>query len=162
MSTPASPAEWLPDGTPQEPPRAPPLATRSDDRDRSGGDHGHGGIRLARQVFLDGCNLPAAWRGAPAWTVLATGFGLGLNFLATWQAWRADADAPRVLHYVATEACLPAADELRRSAAPDPELAPLVADLADRWSGLLPGFHRLALDGGRVQLTLGIGDAPDR
>jgi tRNA 5-methylaminomethyl-2-thiouridine biosynthesis bifunctional protein len=163
MSTPASPVERLPDGTPQEPshapPHAPPPAPRSDDRDRRDGDDGQGGIRQARHVFLDGCDLPAAWRGAPAWTVLETCFGLGLNFLATWHAWRADADAPGCLHYVAAEAWPPSADELRRSAAPHPELWPLVAELADRWSGLLPGFHRLALDGGRVQLTLCIGDA---
>jgi tRNA U34 5-methylaminomethyl-2-thiouridine-forming methyltransferase MnmC len=32
---------------------------------------------------------PRAGRTARRFVILETGFGLGLNFLATWQAWRA-------------------------------------------------------------------------
>ena len=146
----ASPVQWLPDGIPHNP--------RFNDRYRGDGDDGLGGILQARHVFLGGCDLPGAWRDAPRWTLLETGFGLGLNFLATWQAWRADPLAPRSLHYVAIEAWPPTADDLQRGAAPYPELAPLAHELAARWTGLLPGFHRLAFEGGRVQLTLCIGE----
>jgi tRNA 5-methylaminomethyl-2-thiouridine biosynthesis bifunctional protein len=146
----ASPVQWLPDGIPHNP--------RFNDRYRGDGDDGLGGILQARHVFLGGCDLPGAWRDAPRWTLLETGFGLGLNFLATWQAWRADPLAPRSLHYVAIEAWPPTADDLQRGAAPYPELAPLAHELAGRWAGLLPGFHRLAFEGGRVQLTLCIGE----
>jgi hypothetical protein len=45
----------------------------------------------ARHVFLGGNDLPARWAGARVFTIVETGFGLGLNFLATWQAWRGDA-----------------------------------------------------------------------
>src|SRR5450759_3152840 len=41
----------------------------------------------ARHVFLGGNDLPQRWRDRPALTILETGFGLGLNFLATWQQW---------------------------------------------------------------------------
>ena len=146
----ASPVQWLPDGIPHNP--------RFNDRYRGDGDDGLGGILQARHVFLGGCDLPGAWRDAPRWTLLETGFGLGLNFLATWQAWRADPLAPQLLHYVAIEAWPPTADDLQRGAAPYPELAPLAHELAARWTGLLPGFHRLAFEGGRVQLTLCIGE----
>jgi tRNA 5-methylaminomethyl-2-thiouridine biosynthesis bifunctional protein len=146
----ASPVQWLPDGIPHNP--------RFNDRYRGDGDDGLGGILQARHVFLGGCDLPGAWRDAPRWTLLETGFGLGLNFLATWQAWRADPLAPRLLHYVAIEAWPPTADDLQRGAAPYPELAPLAHELAARWTGLLPGFHRRAFEGGRVQLTLCIGE----
>ena len=146
----ASPVQWLPDGTPHN--------RRFNDRYRGDGDHGLGGILQARHVFLGGCGLPDAWRAAPRWTLLETGFGLGLNFLATWQAWRADPQAPQVLHYVAIDAWPPTADDLQRSVAPYPELAPLAQELAARWAGLLPGFHRLAFDEGRVLLTLCIGE----
>jgi tRNA 5-methylaminomethyl-2-thiouridine biosynthesis bifunctional protein len=91
MTESASPVQWLPDGIPHNP--------RFNDRYRSDGDDGLGGILQARHVFLGGCDLPGAWREAPRWTLLETGFGLGLNFLATWQAWRADPQAPQVLHY---------------------------------------------------------------
>jgi tRNA 5-methylaminomethyl-2-thiouridine biosynthesis bifunctional protein len=47
-----------------------------------------GGAAQARHVFLGGNGLPARWAGARRFTVLETGFGLGLSFLATWQAWR--------------------------------------------------------------------------
>jgi tRNA 5-methylaminomethyl-2-thiouridine biosynthesis bifunctional protein len=146
----ASPVQWLPDGTPHN--------RRFNDRYRGDGDHGRGGILQARHVFLGGCGLPDAWRAVPRWTLLETGFGLGLNFLATWQAWRADPQAPRVLHYVAIDAWPPTADDLQRGVAPYPELAPLAHELAGRWAGLLPGFHRLAFDEGRVLLTLCIGE----
>jgi len=146
----ASPVQWLPDGTPHNP--------RFNDRYRGDGDDGRGGILQARHVFLHGCELPRAWREAPRWTILETGFGLGLNFLATWQAWRAHPQAPRHLHYVAIEAWPPTADDLQRGVAAYPELVALAQELAQRWAGLLPGFHRLTFDEGRVQLTLCVGE----
>ncbi|MBK8665606.1 MAG: FAD-dependent 5-carboxymethylaminomethyl-2-thiouridine(34) oxidoreductase MnmC [Burkholderiales bacterium] len=148
---------WRDDGTPVSP--------RFGDVYRSAGADGLGGLAQARQVFLHGCCLlptegaAAAWVGAARWAVLETGFGLGLNFLATWQAWRQDARRPARLFYSAVEAFLPEPQDLLRSAAPFPELMPLAAELAAAWHGLLPGVHRLALDGGRVLLTLAIGEA---
>ena len=70
--------EWLPDGTPRSP--------RFDDIYRSS----TGGLEQARHVFLRGCGLPQAWAGRPQWRILETGFGLGLNFLAAWRAWKDD------------------------------------------------------------------------
>jgi tRNA 5-methylaminomethyl-2-thiouridine biosynthesis bifunctional protein len=58
--------------------------------------------------------------GAPRWAVLETGFGLGLNFLATWQAWRSDPRRPACLFYSAVEAWVCKAGDLVRSAAPLP------------------------------------------
>ena len=58
------------------------------------GEHYHHQAAAAEQVFLAGCGLPAAWAGQSQWRVLETGFGLGLNFLLTWQAWRQDAARP--------------------------------------------------------------------
>jgi tRNA 5-methylaminomethyl-2-thiouridine biosynthesis bifunctional protein len=142
--------QWLPDGTPHSP--------RFDDPYHSRGADGASGLTQAREVFLGGCGLPKAWQGQATWTVLETGFGLGLNFLATWDAWRADPQAPPRLHYVAVEAWLPGPDDLLRSAAPFPELHALARELAGQWPGLLPGWQCLRLDGGRVQLTLGVGD----
>ena len=115
-------------------------------------------LARARQVFLAGCCLPAAWAGARQWCVLDAGFGLGLNFLATWAAWRADARRPERLHYVACEAHPAAAADLLRACPHEPGLQALAQALAARWHGLLPGVHRLAFDQGRVLLTLYLGD----
>lgn len=138
--------EWLADGTPYSP--------RFGDRYRSE----LGGLAQSREVFLHGCGLPAAWAGQPQWCILETGFGLGLNFLVTWQAWKADPARPRLLHFVATEAHPAGAADILRAAAAHPELLPLAEQLQAQCWGLLPGAHRLVFEGGHVLLTLCIGD----
>jgi tRNA 5-methylaminomethyl-2-thiouridine biosynthesis bifunctional protein len=140
------PVEWLPDGTPRSP--------RFDDIYRSAA----GGLAQARHVFLGGCGLPGMWAGQPQWRILETGFGLGLNFLAAWRAWKDDPKRPRILHFVSAEAWPVAAADLLRSAAPYPDLMPLAEALAEQWFGLLPGTHRLAFEQGQVLLTLFVGD----
>jgi len=138
--------EWQADGTPFSP--------RFGDIYRSES----GGLEQASHVFLQGCGLPQAWRGKRQWRILETGFGLGLNFLATWQAWRADPEQPRMLHYASIEAWPVDAADLLHSAAAWPGLLPFAQELSRQWHGLLAGFHRLCFDEGRVLLTLCIGD----
>lgn len=91
------------------------------------------------------------------WRVLDTRWGDGQRFLAAWAAWRADPARPRLLHYIALQA---APDSAAR---PDnPTLQALADTLNAQLWGLLPGLHRLALDGGQVLLTLCVGgNAPD-
>ncbi|MBS0294572.1 MAG: FAD-dependent 5-carboxymethylaminomethyl-2-thiouridine(34) oxidoreductase MnmC [Proteobacteria bacterium] len=137
---------WLPDGT--------PFSNRFGDR-----YHGEQGLTQAREVFVHGCGLPQAWAGAQQWRILETGFGLGLNFLTTWAAWRADPQRPRLLHFVSLEAWPVTADDLLRSARRYPDLLPLAQELLAQYWGLLPGVHRLWFDDGRVLLTLCVGDA---
>lgn len=120
-----------------------------------------GAVGQARHVFLAGCGLPAAWAGRDHFTVLETGFGTGLNFLATWAAWRDDPSRCQRLHFVSVEKHPFCAGDLARLHAAWPALAGLSAELVAAWPPALPGFHRLALDGGRVQLTLLLGDARD-
>ncbi len=116
-----------------------------------------GALQQARHVFLAGNELPVRWRGRERFVVLETGFGLGNNFLATWDAWRRDPHACRQLHFISIEQHPLARDDMR-SLARDPDLAPLATELADAWPPLTPNLHRLAFDGGRVQLLLAFGD----
>ena len=62
-----------------------------------------GGHAQARHVFLAGNGLPARWQERDSFTILETGFGLGLNFLATWQAWRDDPQRCRTLRFISLE-----------------------------------------------------------
>ncbi|WP_295856175.1 FAD-dependent 5-carboxymethylaminomethyl-2-thiouridine(34) oxidoreductase MnmC [uncultured Xylophilus sp.] len=110
-----------------------------------------------RTVFLDGCGLSGAWAGAPQWRILATGFGSGLGFLCTWEAWRRDTARCGLLHVVAITPAPLTTEALRRAAEGDATLAPLADRLAAEGDGLLPGVHRLAFDDGRVLLTLCVG-----
>lgn len=143
--------EWQDDGTPGGSPYNP----RFGDRYRSE----FGGLTQAREVFLHGCGLPAAWSCQPQWTILETGFGLGLNFLLTWQAWEADPLRPRLLHFVSLEAFPASATNVLRAASAHPELHAFAEQLARQLWGLLPGLHRLVFEAGHVLLTLCIGDA---
>jgi tRNA 5-methylaminomethyl-2-thiouridine biosynthesis bifunctional protein len=115
----------------------------------------------ARHVFLGGNGLPARWAGARVFTVLETGFGMGLNFLATWQAWRDDPARPGRLHFVSVEKHPFAREGLAVLHARYPELASLGAALQAAWPQLLPGLHRLHFEGGRVTLTLALADAAE-
>src|SRR3954466_2321651 len=62
-----------------------------------------GGPAQARHVFLAGNGLPERWRGRRRFVILETGFGLGLNFLVTLQAWRRDPQRCERLHFVSVE-----------------------------------------------------------
>ena len=122
------------------------------------------GLAQAQQVFLAGCQLlddgePSLWQGQPHWCVLENGFGLGLNFLATWQTWRNTSQRPQRLHYVATESHPVSAADLLRSSRPWPELQAFTRALSDQWWGLLPGIHRLSFEAGAVVLDLAVGDS---
>lgn len=145
------PIEWRDDGTAS----GAPFNPRFGDRYRSE----MGGLEQARNVFLAGCGLPAAWSGQSQWRILETGFGLGLNFLVTWAAWKADPLRPKLLHFVSTEAYPASAEDVLRSASDHADLHPLARQLQAQLWGLLPGFHRLTFEGGYVLLTLCIGDA---
>jgi tRNA 5-methylaminomethyl-2-thiouridine biosynthesis bifunctional protein len=120
-----------------------------------------GGLAQACHVFLDGNHLPQRWQGRASFALLETGFGLGLNFLATWLAWRNDAQRCSRLHYVAIEKHPFSAADLAQLHAQWPELSELSAALCTQWPALTPGYHRLLLDEGKVVLTLIFGDIVD-
>lgn len=118
-----------------------------------------GGPGQSRHVFLGGNGLPQRWRGRESFTILETGFGLGLNFLQTWQMLRGDREAPRRLHFVSLEKHPLCAADLEVVHRRWPELAPLATQLTAAWPPLIAGLHRLHFERGRVILTLAFGDA---
>ena len=115
----------------------------------------------ARHVFLGGNDLPARWVNTRVFTILETGFGLGLNFLATWQAWRDDPRRPERLHFVSVEKHPFAREGLAALHARYPEFATLSSQLQAAWPLPLPGLHRLEFEDGRVMLTLAVADVVD-
>jgi tRNA 5-methylaminomethyl-2-thiouridine biosynthesis bifunctional protein len=143
-----------------------------------------GALGQARHVFLGGNGLPQRWADKHRFTIVETGFGTGLNFLATWLAWRTTHKDGARLHFVAFEQHPLLRDDLRKtllqhqsaeiaeakaraagqSGDPDAEsrsaLAPLAEALIDAWPSVLTrGLHRLKFDNDRVTLTLVFGDA---
>src|SRR5712664_1222255 len=117
-----------------------------------------GGLGQAQHVFLQGNGLPQRWAGRERFVILETGFGFGLNFLATWQAWRRDPARPARLHYVSVEKHPFTFNDLKVLHQNYPELKDEAAALHARWPMLVPGGHRIELDGGKVVLTLFFAD----
>ena len=118
-----------------------------------------GTLAQTQHVFLNGNDLPQRWHKTDRFTIVETGFGAGLNFLATWRALR-ECDANDIrLHFVSVEKHPFALAELDVIHERYPQLRDLAADLRESYPPLLPGFHRLHFDNGRVTLTLLLGDA---
>jgi tRNA 5-methylaminomethyl-2-thiouridine biosynthesis bifunctional protein len=120
-----------------------------------------GGLAQARHVFLAGNNLPERWQGRDSFVVIETGFGIGLNFLATWHAWRGDPRKSARLHFVSVESRPFSREDLAAALAPFEELAPLARQLDAAWPPPIAGFHRMQFDSGRVILTLLLGEAQE-
>lgn len=122
----------------------------------------------AEAVFINGCELGSRWQTAHCVRLIETGFGLGVNFLATWASLLESGSRAR-LHYVSIEkhpftaSDLRAALQLSMASAPSglaARLQPLAERLLAQWPPLIAGFHSLELDE-RVTLTLALGDAAD-
>src|SRR4051812_44188889 len=115
-----------------------------------------GALSQAQHVFLAGNELPQRWARLERFVILETGFGFGLNFLATWRAWKDDPQRPRRLHYVAIEKHPFILADLRTLHEAYPEVHDEAPALHAAWPPLVSGSHRLEL--GDVVLTLFFAD----
>jgi tRNA 5-methylaminomethyl-2-thiouridine biosynthesis bifunctional protein len=115
-----------------------------------------GGLAEKRHVFLAGNGLPGRWAGRERFVILETGFGLGVSFLLTLQAWRRDPSRCSKLHFVSVEKHPFQLVDLQRAHQSYPEVRTEAAELHARWPLLVPGAHRLEF--GDAVLTLFLGD----
>ncbi|RRV25779.1 bifunctional tRNA (5-methylaminomethyl-2-thiouridine)(34)-methyltransferase MnmD/FAD-dependent 5-carboxymethylaminomethyl-2-thiouridine(34) oxidoreductase MnmC [Pseudomonas sp. o96-267] len=123
------------------------------------------GLEETRYVFLANNDLAArfaALADGECLNIGETGFGTGLNFLCAWQLFEQQAPADARLHFVSVEKYPLHHDDLQRALALWPELAPFSAELLTQYRAIHPGFQRLLLAGGRVVLTLLIGDVMEQ
>lgn len=146
----AAAVEWSADGTPQSSEFGDVYYSRDN------------GLAESRYVFVEGNGLEQRWRERTApYYIAETGFGTGLNFLATWQAWLQLPEPRPPLHYLAFELYPLSPQDLREALTHWPELAPLAQALLADYPGLVPGQHRLLLNAGQIRLDLYWGDAGD-
>ncbi len=124
-----------------------PISRRFDDPFFSLDD----GLAEARHVFIRASHLPE--RFVSDFQIAELGFGTGLNFLATWEAW--DAARPYgTLTYMSFEAFPLCGDDIARALAAFSQLQDRAKVFLSQWrtSGGLFDF-------GNVQLQVIIGDA---
>ena len=109
------------------------------------------GLAEARHVFICANNLPE--RFGTGFHIAELGFGTGLNFLATWEAWEASR-ASGTLIYTSFEAFPMSRDDIARALESFPSLQDRTTELLSQWrtaGGLL--------DFGNTKLHVVIGDA---
>lgn len=139
--------DWKDDGT--------PVARAAGDVYFTAGD----GLGETRAVFLTGCGLPEAWSGRETFTIAETGFGTGLNFLATWDLWRKTRPSlTAFLHFVSYEGFPLAREDAARALSAWPELADLSERLITVWPGPVRGVRHFIWPEEGVTLTLHLAD----
>ncbi|CDF97042.1 MULTISPECIES: bifunctional tRNA (5-methylaminomethyl-2-thiouridine)(34)-methyltransferase MnmD/FAD-dependent 5-carboxymethylaminomethyl-2-thiouridine(34) oxidoreductase MnmC [unclassified Pseudomonas] len=120
------------------------------------------GLEETRYVFLEQNNLAerfAALSDHGRLVIGETGFGTGLNFLCAWQLFEQCAPAGARMHFVSVEKYPLSPQDLHRALALWPSLKHQADQLLEQYVAIHQGFQRLTLAGGRVTLTLMIGDA---
>lgn len=121
------------------------------------------GLAETRHVFLERNQLPERFgRLAPNghFIIGETGFGSGLNFLATWQLWQKHAPVSAHLDFISVEKYPLKAADLARALALWPELSAFADPLLAAYPPApVTGFHRLEFAEGRIRLTLIIDEA---
>jgi len=119
------------------------------------------GLAESHHVFLDGIGAPQIWDRRGRFSIGETGFGSGLNFLATWAEWEKTAPPDAVLSYVAIEGYPLSANEIARALKPFSRLETFARQLVAAYPDTHPGFHQIEVAAGRVRLLLLFGPVED-
>ncbi len=120
------------------------------------------GLAEKNHVFLQANHLAvrfSALANNASFTIAETGFGTGLNFLATWQLWQDTRPVDAWLHYTSVEKHPLTTPDLQRALALWPNLQSLATQLLAKYPPLTAGWHRLVFAEERLTLTLLFGDA---
>lgn len=92
------------------------------------------GLEETRYVFLAGNRLAERWPHSNHFTIIETGFGTGLNFLAAAELWLQTAPANAILHYHSIERYPLPDHDITRALSSWPALAPLAQDMMKGYS----------------------------
>ena len=138
-----------------------PVADQFDDVYFSNAD----GLQETEYVFLKNNGLPGRWIDwqASTFVIAETGFGTGLNFLVTVEAFLAfkrqhPSHSLQRLHFVSTEKFPVQKSDLERALAAWPQVSGTSKQLISQYPQPLPGCHRLMFDNGNITLDLWLGD----
>lgn len=91
-------------------------------------------------------------------TIIETGFGTGLNFLAVATHWLALAKPSAQLHVISIEKFPLKLDDLRRAHETWPQFAEISSEFLQNYTKLKIGNNVFSMAGGRIQLALQVDD----
>ena len=94
-------------------------------------------------------------------TIVETGFGTGLNFLAVCALWLETAPTRATLHYFGIEKAPLSLSDLSRAHLLWPQFASLSSELAAQYSAVQTGCNVFSMAASRIQLTLWLSDIND-
>ena len=115
------------------------------------------GLEESGYVFIEGTQLFQDAR--PRVVIGETGFGTGLNFLATWRVWQ-QLDVKPQLHFVSVEKYPLSKQQLIQALECWPDLKPLADALIAQYPDpIFEPVCRMVFEAGAVQLTILFGDA---
>lgn len=120
------------------------------------------GLSETNYVFLEQNRLAERFNELAdnqTFVVAETGFGTGLNFLATWQCFQRHAPENARLYFISCEKFSLTNSALRQAHQHFPELEPFATQLQHHYPPLLTGYHLLTFD--RVSLLLMFSDAAE-
>ncbi len=113
-------------------------------------------------LYLEGSGyLQSLKTGTQTITIAEIGFGVGLNFLLSFQSFIKHANAEQCLHYISIEKYPVLLSDLFQLYSAYPELKTVSDALLSQYPMLSPGIHRLSFLGGRVILDLVLGDVSE-
>lgn len=132
-----------------------------------------GAVAQCQAVFLQGNGLPERFTTDRPFVILETGFGLGINFLVSWLAWRQWREGKNIshengalrlpprLHFISVEKYPLGREELKQALAHFPDLALLAQQLIEQWPPRVSGPHHLEFEQGALVLTLHLGEVTE-
>ena len=114
------------------------------------------GLEETEYVFIEHNQLKTRFSSLDkeSFTVIETGFGTGLNFLAVAAHWMALAPKHAQLRYISIEKFPLTLADLARAHAVWPQLAVISGELLQYYTNIKAGINAYSLAGGRIQLGL--------
>ena len=119
------------------------------------------GIEESKHVYLQGSGFLDSLSSPTPSTLAEIGFGVGLNFILSLQAFQINAHPQKKITYLSFEKNPVIKEDLIELYSRFPELTSTAKLLLDQYPLLVPGLHEISLLQGRVRLILALGDATE-
>ena len=132
-----------------------PLSTKFNDRYFSSA----GGALECEHVFINGNNLLSRWINTTQFTIAELGFGLGINFFTTANAWILNSNTKSKLHYISIEKFHINIHDLRKVHSQMDINSDLLSEFYAQYPPNITGWHRIHFEHHRIILTLIFNDA---